>query len=498
MGAAGFWDDSERAAAVSAEHARASRRLETFSALQRGRRGPRRPRGDGRRGRVAAGRRSTSRSPRSRSAWPSSRSSGCSPGATTPATRSCSVNAGAGGTDAQDWAEMVLRMEMRWARAARLRRSSCWRRAPARKRASSRPRSAPRGENAYGLFGAERGVHRLVRLSPFDSAHRRQTSFAGVEVAPVVRGHRRDRDQRGRPAGRHLPRLRRGRAARQQDRLGGAHHPPAHGHRRAVPERALAVLQPRDRDGDAAREAARAQRARTRRRRSRARRARRRTSTSARRSAPTCCTRTRWSRTTARATRWATCSACSTATSTGSCARTLLRRTASSGGVGGGRSSARARRARRSQEDVGAGDVTTRRDRRRATRARAGADHAEGARRDLRAGAGRARVRAARPERAHRAARARRAAGARRAGRCCRSRGARGRCSRRERTALNFLGAPVGRGHDGRARGPRVRGHGREGARHAQDDPRACARWRRPRWRPGGARNHRAGCMTRS
>jgi peptide chain release factor 2 len=97
-----------------------------------------------------------------------------------------SVNAGAGGTDAQDWAEMVLRMEMRWAESrgfrVQLLEASAGEEAGIK---SATFRVA--GENAYGLFGAERGVHRLVRLSPFDSAHRRQTSFAGVEVAPVVK-----------------------------------------------------------------------------------------------------------------------------------------------------------------------------------------------------------------------------------------------------------------------------------------------------------------------
>ncbi len=96
-----------------------------------------------------------------------------------------SVNAGAGGTDAQDWAEMVLRMEMRWAESrgfqVELLEASAGEEAGIK---SATFRAA--GENAYGLFGAERGVHRLVRLSPFDSAHRRHTSFAGVEVAPVV------------------------------------------------------------------------------------------------------------------------------------------------------------------------------------------------------------------------------------------------------------------------------------------------------------------------
>jgi peptide chain release factor 2 len=95
------------------------------------------------------------------------------------------VNAGAGGTDAQDWAEMVLRMEMRWAEkrgfAVELLEAS-----PGEEAGIKSATFRVKGENAYGLYSAEKGVHRLVRLSPFDAQHRRQTSFAGVEVAPVV------------------------------------------------------------------------------------------------------------------------------------------------------------------------------------------------------------------------------------------------------------------------------------------------------------------------
>ena len=95
------------------------------------------------------------------------------------------VNAGAGGTDAQDWAEMVLRMQMRWAEKhgfdVELLEVS-----PGEEAGIKSATFRASGENAYGMYVAERGVHRLVRLSPFDAAHRRQTSFAGVEVAPVV------------------------------------------------------------------------------------------------------------------------------------------------------------------------------------------------------------------------------------------------------------------------------------------------------------------------
>src|SRR5689334_2483347 len=95
------------------------------------------------------------------------------------------VNAGAGGTDAQDWAEMVLRMMMRWAERRGF-KAELLEASPGEEAGIKSATFRVSGENAYGLFSAEKGVHRLVRLSPFDAAHRRQTSFAGVEVAPVV------------------------------------------------------------------------------------------------------------------------------------------------------------------------------------------------------------------------------------------------------------------------------------------------------------------------
>jgi peptide chain release factor 2 len=184
MGQPGFWDDSERAAAVSAEHSRASRRLEMFSALEAD--------VEDLDGLVEMATEDESLlaevdeqivSVEERLAELEEQR--LFSGRYDTGDALVTVNAGAGGTDAQDWAEMVLRMEMRWAE----RRSfqvELLEASPGEEAGIKSATFRASGENAYGLFGAERGVHRLVRLSPFDSAHRRQTSFAGVEVAPVV------------------------------------------------------------------------------------------------------------------------------------------------------------------------------------------------------------------------------------------------------------------------------------------------------------------------
>jgi peptide chain release factor 2 len=80
---------------------------------------------------------------------------------------------------------MVLRMLMRWAERRGF-KVELLEASPGEEAGIKSATFRASGENAYGLFGAEKGVHRLVRLSPFDAAHRRQTSFAGVEVSPVV------------------------------------------------------------------------------------------------------------------------------------------------------------------------------------------------------------------------------------------------------------------------------------------------------------------------
>ena len=95
------------------------------------------------------------------------------------------IQSDAGGTDAQDWAEILLRMYLRWA-ADRGFQTEVLETSPGEEYGIKSATFTVRGENAYGTLKAERGKHRLVRLSPFDQAHRRHTSFAQVIVAPLL------------------------------------------------------------------------------------------------------------------------------------------------------------------------------------------------------------------------------------------------------------------------------------------------------------------------
>jgi peptide chain release factor 2 len=184
MGAPAFWEDQERAAKVSAQHARASRKLEQFRSLQ--------SEVDDLEGlnELAAEDSSladelTEQIDAIEAQLGELEEERLFSGPYDSGDALVTVNAGAGGTDAQDWAEMVLRMLMRWAEQrgfdVELLEAS-----PGEEAGIKSATFRAGGENAYGLFSAEKGVHRLVRLSPFDAAHRRQTSFAGVEVSPVV------------------------------------------------------------------------------------------------------------------------------------------------------------------------------------------------------------------------------------------------------------------------------------------------------------------------
>jgi peptide chain release factor 2 len=95
------------------------------------------------------------------------------------------LQSGTGGTDAQDWAEMMLRMYERWA-ANRGFKVELLEASPGEEAGLKSATFTVGGENAYGILKAERGKHRLVRLSPFDQAHRRHTAFSTVIVAPLL------------------------------------------------------------------------------------------------------------------------------------------------------------------------------------------------------------------------------------------------------------------------------------------------------------------------
>jgi peptide chain release factor 2 len=96
-----------------------------------------------------------------------------------------SLHAGAGGIDSQDWAEMLLRMYLRWAEREGL-EAELDEVLPGEEAGIKSATFTVKGTNAYGLLSAERGVHRLVRLSPYDQAHRRHTSFASLDVIPLL------------------------------------------------------------------------------------------------------------------------------------------------------------------------------------------------------------------------------------------------------------------------------------------------------------------------
>jgi peptide chain release factor 2 len=181
MGEPGFWDDQETAAKISTEHARISRRLDRYARLMRDYEDARELQAldGGMEAEIAE-----SLEPLQRE-LDRLEEDALFTGEYDAGDAVVTIHSGAGGTDSQDWAEMLLRMYLRWA-ANRGFETEVLEASPGEEAGLKSATFTVRGENAYGILKAERGVHRLVRLSPFDQAHRRHTSFAQVIVSPLL------------------------------------------------------------------------------------------------------------------------------------------------------------------------------------------------------------------------------------------------------------------------------------------------------------------------
>ncbi|MDX6549641.1 MAG: peptide chain release factor 2 [Gaiellales bacterium] len=184
MEAPAFWDDQRAAAKVSAERARTQKKLETFERLEA-------DAGELDSMLEMAGEDSEWRDELEASLdrlgreFARLQEQALFTGEFDSGPAVVTVHAGAGGTDSQDWAQILLRMYERWAETRGF-KVDLIETTPGEEAGIKSATFTLTGENAYGIMQAEKGVHRLVRLSPFDSAHRRHTSFAQVEVSPLV------------------------------------------------------------------------------------------------------------------------------------------------------------------------------------------------------------------------------------------------------------------------------------------------------------------------
>ena len=180
MGAPGFWDEQATATRISTEHSRIARKLERYDRL--------RSEHEDATEFLALGEDEAAIAELVRSLereLERMREDALFDGEYDAGDAILEIHAGTGGTDAQDWADMLLRMYLRWA-SDRGCETEVLEASPGEEAGLKSTTVAVKGENAYGTLKAERGVHRLVRLSPFDSAHRRHTAFAQVVVAPLL------------------------------------------------------------------------------------------------------------------------------------------------------------------------------------------------------------------------------------------------------------------------------------------------------------------------